>query len=535
MVARISTLLAASRYWRPALVGLAGLCAAVGLCLFAASTARADYDEWIPDPPTIRDWNRARTCEQSSDPKKMLRAEADWNALVFDAYFNNILFPQFTIYKEKDGSPGGNVLMMENPKNAAQRIPGSELPLAREQFIHQFINQAQVNPNLEPFNHLNQITIQAMLKIVRGNYHPLSRYNAAMLLTNLHELNQPEKPLRTTLPALMACLDSIDVVRVAALEGLLKHAKAGSVGAEQPQLVDAMLKILKEKAPPAGRTTDGNDWMRRRAIDILAALGDPGPNLVVIAELNKILKDNQSSLEMSCSAAKALGSISFHAPDAMNAAATAYSIGQIAVDAYKAELARAEERFEKAQPARCRAGNNLPGVGPRPPIASAGGGLLGGGAAAGAAVAAAPERELFVSIPLLRSQLYALDRGMKGLVAATTGTKNQQFAESVEKNLDLLMKSCDPNAADYETLKAGITKAGSGWKPHWPQERPTPAPRPRPGTGKARCREQRRFVRLRRQNRRRRLQSMADPVGRSRRICGLRKRICNRGAAVATT
>ena len=43
-----------------------------------------------------------------------------------------------------------------------------------------------------------------------------------------------------------------------------------------------------------------------------------------------------------------------------------------------------------------------------------------------------------------------------------TGTKNQQYAESVEKNLAVLMTACDPNAADYETLKAQIAKAGAG-------------------------------------------------------------------------
>ena len=70
--------------------------------------------------------------------------------------------------------------------------------------------------------------------------------------------------------------------------------------------------------------------------------------------------------------------------------------------------------------------------------------------------------QLFVSIPLLRSQLFALDQGMKGLVTAVAGTKHQQFAESVEKNLALLMAACDPTAADYDTLKTDISKAGAG-------------------------------------------------------------------------
>ena len=329
-----------------------------------------------------------------------------------------------------------------------------------------FIDQAERNSNLEPFNHLNTITIQYMREVALGkDYHPLSRYNAALLISSLHEANpNSDKPLKATLPALIACLDSIDVVQVAALDGLLKHAKAGSVGAQRPQHIEAMLKIVNEKTPPTGRTADGHDWIRRRAIDVLAALGDAGPNLTVVAALDKILKDNQSSPELSCSAAKALGSISFHAPESMNATATAFSIGQIAVDAYKAELARAEER--KAADVEPAANNNNYNRAQGPvgaPVRGLGG--LGGAAPApaGAIGLAGPaNHEIFAAIPLLRSELFDLDRGMKSLVTATAGTKHQQFTESVEKNLALLMAAVDPAAADNDTLVAQIAKAGAG-------------------------------------------------------------------------
>ena len=83
-------------------------------------------------------------------------------------------------------------------------------------------------------------------------------------------------------------------------------------------------------------------------------------------------------------------------------------------------------------------------------------------AAAEAPGAAAASHDLFISLPLLKSQLFALDHGLKGVVSAVGGTTNQQYAESVEKNLALLMSACDANAADYETLKNQISKAGAG-------------------------------------------------------------------------
>ena len=341
---RFSMRRAVGQRWTRIFAGLLAFCIVAPAIAQAAEPPSDKYDEMIPDPPSLRGWKRALQATQGSDARAMIRGDMDWNAAVFDAYFNNILFPQFTLYRDADdkGNKGSNVFFMDfDPHDNTVKWRTSLLPTCRREFIRQFINQANQSQNPEPFNHLNAITVQRMRDIALKNYHPLARYNAALLIASLHEYGS-DKPLKVAMPALMACLDSIDLVRIAALDGLLKDAKAGSEGAQRPQLIEAMLKIIKEKSPPAGRSADGHDWIRRRAIDVLAALGDPGPNLAVVAALDAILKDNLSSPELSCSAAKAMGSISFHAPDGMNASATAFSIGQIAVDAYKAGVARVE-------------------------------------------------------------------------------------------------------------------------------------------------------------------------------------------------
>ncbi len=432
---------------------LVGAIAMLASTLCSVRTVRADgpvYDEMPVNPANVRGWTKAKNFP--GDVRLMLHGDAGFEQTTFDGYFNNVLFPQFTLYKE----PGNVMVTASDPKNKTVTWRQSGLPFCREDFLKTFVLQANSNPDAGPFNHLNELTVQAMRTIALGNYHPLARYNAAILLGSLVQYRQQESPYPGALPALMACLDAnSDLVRVAALQGILKQVKAKTDGQNRPQVMAAMLKIVREKTPPQGRTTDGHDWMRRRAIDVLAAMGDPGPNLSVVAALNAVLLDGQSSIDLACTAAKALGSIAFRAPDDMNATATAAKIGQAALDACKSEVDRATQRHDAVAMAQAAATAS----------ASQAGGLYFNKQELQAPAA---NHNLYIPVQLLRSECYALDVGLKGaqaqkgLIAATTGTKHQAFIASVEQNLNALMTACDPNASDFDSLKAGITKAATG-------------------------------------------------------------------------
>ena len=132
----------------------------------------------------------------------------------------------------------------------------------------------------------------------------------------------------------------------------------------------------------------------------LAALGDAGPNLAVVAALEPDL-ERQTSPEPAVLRSQGVGSISFKMPDNMNASATIYSIGQVAVDAYKAELARAEERRDAA----VEAANNV-GVGPFEPSPNCRAGRWIGWRAAGGAdaIGLPPRRTANYSSPFLCSR-----------------------------------------------------------------------------------------------------------------------------------
>ena len=97
---RFSMLRAAGKHWAQAFAGLLALCV-VGATVAQAADA-LPYKEKPVNPPNLRGWNKARNCPQSTDPRAMLRGDMDWNATVFDAFFNDILFPQFTLFRETD-------------------------------------------------------------------------------------------------------------------------------------------------------------------------------------------------------------------------------------------------------------------------------------------------------------------------------------------------------------------------------------------------------------------------------------------------
>ena len=147
------------------------------------------------------------------------------------------------------------------------------------------------------FDRLNQLALKAMGDIALDNYHPLSRYQATVVISDLYEFGSQTTPLEAALPVLMKCLDSIDVVQIPALKGVLRHVKNGNLDDPQKQAVlAAMIKIASQKTPPEGRTPDGHDWIRRQAIEVLSRrFALPAAKGEVLALLTGILNDNQTS------------------------------------------------------------------------------------------------------------------------------------------------------------------------------------------------------------------------------------------------
>ena len=102
-----------------------------------------------------------------------------------------------------------------------------------------------------------------------------------------------------------------------------------------------MLALQAQRTPPADRTQEGQEWICRRAIDVLADIGNPGTNGAVPVALMKTVDDQTASLAVRSAAAAALASIAYPPPPGFNAEPWIKSLGKLAVDCYKGELAAA--------------------------------------------------------------------------------------------------------------------------------------------------------------------------------------------------
>jgi hypothetical protein len=259
--------------------------------------------------------------------------------------------------------------------------------VAREDFTRRLLAQIR-NPQMR--EHVIGVVRQVTEAIARGNFHPVARYNAMLLLGHVNSRDavtfgdrRPEVPMMELLPLMLNELQSpqqIDAVRVAALVGIHRHVRVdrdlpeGSrrlVGnAAENAIVDAMAGLL-EAQPPEGRSVEAHIWMQRRAADILGVLGSTGQGNRVVAALERVVGDEAAPLDLRLSAGDALGQLNYPANANINALAIAKNLGIVAVLACYEEIKRVE-----AQQARDEARKK------RPPGTSGmpyGDGMLDGG------------------------------------------------------------------------------------------------------------------------------------------------------------
>ncbi|HVC97412.1 MAG TPA: hypothetical protein VND64_27265 [Pirellulales bacterium] len=134
----------------------------------------------------------------------------------------------------------------------------------------------------EVHDKLNKMVLEKCKKIVADERFPRAVRVNGMLM--IGELNQQEKrsgDLRSvvTLPEARTYLvDSVDqpklhdALRVAAMDGLERHAATNPTADARKSLKDKMLQLLSKKDSAAGKSRTGQDWVRVKAADILGTL-----------------------------------------------------------------------------------------------------------------------------------------------------------------------------------------------------------------------------------------------------------------------
>jgi hypothetical protein len=313
---------------------IAALCLLSILSAPAVVRAQAQYNQDKPDPK-FSTWSKITT---DSDEKRaiqnMLRGASSLDTAQFSAFFNGVVFPHFTlaenIYSSKSAKGSPNFKQTE-----------SLLPKLRKDFKSAFLGKDTTSPQARDY--LNQITLSRMTTIAAGNYHPHARYNAMLLIAELNSDEVNEVPYPEALRIMVSAASSsntLEVVRVAALIGIVRHAKAGINPDWQRPLAMYLTKIITNGQPRADSSRAGHDWIRRRALEALTAMyaKNPPQDGTFLELLNTVLQDKDSTMELRADAIESLLSVKAVAPQKFDADKMAAGIGQVAVDAYRREL-----------------------------------------------------------------------------------------------------------------------------------------------------------------------------------------------------
>jgi hypothetical protein len=201
----------------------------------------------------------------------------------------------------------------------------------------------------------DKVVLPAMEEVARPKgiklgFHPVARVNAMLIIGELNEKETASAatipvPLSIAVPVMVAAVDDpdqIDGVRVAAMAGLLRHARLGGINTpEAKKLVSAsMFRLLKTVKVPAGRTPEGHAWMRGQAAELLGEIGSTSEikNAGVVDALAAAVTDGSLIFSARCTAARALGKLKYAADSKLNATPWAAALGRMAIDACTAEM-----------------------------------------------------------------------------------------------------------------------------------------------------------------------------------------------------
>lgn len=173
---------------------------------------------------------------------------------------------------------------------------------------------------------INEETKNVMAVFIAPEYHPVLRYNAMLLLGELRTTDanvgtgQPEVPYAPSNAIILSALedaDQSDAVKVAAWVGLQRRCELygpslnGMDNNEKRKVLSLTVQMLEADEAPEGRNDDVHLWMRRRAMDVVAALRTAGPQGVFAKALDKIIENDDLPTLARCEAMVVKGNLNF--------------------------------------------------------------------------------------------------------------------------------------------------------------------------------------------------------------------------------
>ena len=247
---------------------------------------------------------------------------------------------------------------------------------AHEHEVRQFRQELRTNfrriRSQQAYDQVNDLALRMLGDMTKGNYHPVARINAMLAIGDLN-VREPARTTEEAVPlaaALQFMLQAyndpgqIDVVRLAAMLGILRHV---SLGIADAQVLPIMLELAKTNQPPDGRSAEGHAWFRVRAMETLGALAATGQQGEVAKTLGDVAGDEESPLWVRCTAARCLGQLNYADPAGMAPGDFIAKLTQLAIAICNQEVAT----LEKLERDELIAGHKVQGP-------SAGGGMYRG-------------------------------------------------------------------------------------------------------------------------------------------------------------
>lgn len=151
-------------------------------------------------------------------------------------------------------------------------------------------------------------------------YHPTVRYNCMLIVASLDQVEPvfngpPALPLPESLNALMKAAGDekqIDAVRIAALDGLVRHCGVEVAKPARGDLVEMLMKIVKAKKPSPVGKPGGQLWLRYRAAQALGLMAAKWPEAnrpETVDALQQLVTDEDAPFIFRAEAANSLGSM----------------------------------------------------------------------------------------------------------------------------------------------------------------------------------------------------------------------------------
>jgi len=196
------------------------------------------------------------------------------------------------------------------------------------------------------YDRLNRLVLEQMVEMVGKNYHPVTRFNAMLMIGQLNVeepgFNKPPKPLPKAFSILLSSAEDKnlpDAVRYGALLGILRHCEYGAADEESRQKIsNLMFSLATMRDPPPGCSKEGHGWFRRLAIDTLGRLRSPGPQGAVAKAMVRIVSESDASLPVRCEAARALGRLRLTPQTGLDLGAVGKALEELLIDIAKEEI-----------------------------------------------------------------------------------------------------------------------------------------------------------------------------------------------------